>query len=161
MRVRTGSVPATPVAVIPKRSIKQDSARSADGSIVQVIRNEFENSLPVQIVTNLPVQVLGEIGPDRVQVTGRFRPSDSLVVATSSPLLAGTMVKFPEGAGSRGTDATLSGSGGGAPDGGASTGRGSAPKGRSGGAGSNSNSKRARNQQNPPGRQSNNGSAPF
>ena len=33
--------------------------------MVQVIRNEY--------VTNVPVRVLGDIGPERVQITGLFR----------------------------------------------------------------------------------------
>lgn len=165
LRVRTGSIPSTPVAVIPKRSVKQDNPRSSENSVVQVIRNEFESNLPVQIVTNVLVSVLGEAGPDRIQVTGRFRPTDSLVVATSSPLLAGTMVKFPEGTGSRGSDATLSGSNGASgPDAGlhspGSSGRGAAPRTRSS-SGSNSSTRRPRSQPNPPGRQSGDGGPPF
>jgi multidrug efflux pump subunit AcrA (membrane-fusion protein) len=155
LRVRTGTIPTTPLAVIPKRSIKQDSQRSAEGAIVQVIRNEFDNNAPAQIVTNLPVQVLGEVGPDRIQVTGRFRPTDSLVVATSSPLLAGTLVKFPEGAGSHGGGATLNGSSGPASDAGvmppgSSSGRGSTPRTRKGAGSSNSPPRRQQSQPNPP-----------
>ncbi len=63
LRVRTNSIPTTPIALIPKRSIKQDNPRSNENGVVQVIRNEFDNSLPVQIVTNVPVSVLGEVGP--------------------------------------------------------------------------------------------------
>jgi len=167
LRVRTSSIPTMPVAVIPKRAIKQEGSRGAEHSMVQVIRNEFESSLPVQVVTNLTVQVLGDLGPDRAQVTGRFRSTDSLVVATSSPLLAGTLVKFPDGAGSRGSDATLSGSDGGLtqPGSGAGTssGRGTTPRTRSGGAGSSTapTSRRPRSQSNPSGRQAGDGSAPF
>jgi multidrug efflux pump subunit AcrA (membrane-fusion protein) len=162
LRVRTSSVPTTPIAVIPKRSIKQENPRNSEGAIVQVIRNEFESNLPVQIVTNVAVSVLGEVGPDRIQVTGRFRPTDSLVVATSSPLLAGTVVKFPDGAGARGGDGALNGSSGAGLDAGfgqpGTTGRGSKPRTRTGGTGSTSPSRR---QSNPPGRQGQEGSAPF
>jgi len=168
LRVHTNSVPTTPIAVIPKRSLKQENPRSAEGSVAQVIRNEFDNSLAVQVVTNVPVQVLGEVGPDRVQVTGRFRPTDSLVVATSSPLLAGTLVKFPEGAGSRGSDATLSGADSGLGQAGsagrATGGRGTAPRtrsGRNGSATSSSNSRSPRNPPNPPGRQAGEGGPPY
>ncbi len=137
---RASSIPTTPIAVIPKRSIKQEGSRGAETSMVQVIRNEFDSNLPVQVVTNLPVQVLGDVGPDRAQVTGRFRPTDSLVVATSSPLLAGTLVKFPEGTGPRGSEGALIGSDAGLtqPASGAGTlsGRGNVPRTRSGGAGS-------------------------
>jgi multidrug efflux pump subunit AcrA (membrane-fusion protein) len=166
MRVRTSSIPTAPIAVIPKRSLKQENPRSAEASVVQVIRNEFDNSLPVQVVTNLPVQVLGDVGPDRVQITGRFRPTDSLVVATSSPLLAGTLVKFPEGSGSRGSEATLSGSDTGSVQSGAggrsTSGRSTGPRTRSGTAGSStSSSRRPRTQQNPPGRQAGEGGPPY
>ncbi len=167
LRVRTSSIPTTPIAVIPKRSIKQEGSRGGEGSIVQVIRNDFDSNLPVQVVTNLAVQVLGDVGPDRSQVTGRFRPTDSLVVATSSPLLAGTLVKFPEGAG-RGSDGTLSGAdaslaqpGAGA---GTASGRGNTPRTRSGGSGSSasqSGSRRSRSQPNTSGRQPGDGSPPF
>jgi multidrug efflux pump subunit AcrA (membrane-fusion protein) len=166
LRVRTSGIPTTPVAVIPKRSLKQDNPKSAEGAAVQVIRNEFDNNLPVQIVTNLPVQVLGDVGPDRVQVTGRFRPTDSLVVASSSPLLGGTLVKFPEGAAARGSDATFSGASGAGTDNGhgqpgLGSGRGSPPRTRTVGGASNSSSRRPRSQPNPPGRQSGDGGAPF
>jgi biotin carboxyl carrier protein len=164
LRVRTSSIPTTPIAVIAKRSIKQDSPRSAESAVVQVLRNDFDSGVPVQIVTNLPVQVLGEVGPDRIQVTGRFRPTDSLVVATSSPLLAGTMVKFPDGAGSHG-GASANGSNGGPDAGltqpGTASGRGSTPRTRSGTGSSSSSSRRPRSQSNPPARPPGEGAGPF
>jgi hypothetical protein len=98
LRVRPATVPVTPVATVPKRALKQDDARSADGSMVQVIRNEY--------VTNVPVRVLGDTGPERVQITGLFRRSDSLIVSSSVPLLAGTLVRFGEGATNRGIEGT-------------------------------------------------------
>ena len=64
--------------------------------MVQVIRNEY--------VTNVPVRVLGETGPERVQITGLLRRSDSLIVSSSVSLLAGTLVRFGEGTASRGVE---------------------------------------------------------
>ena len=52
---------------------------------MQVIRNEY--------VTDIPVRVLGHPGPERVQVSGLFRPNDALVVSSSVPLLAGTLIR--------------------------------------------------------------------
>jgi hypothetical protein len=57
--------------------------------MVQVIRSEY--------VTNVPVEVLGKVGPERVQITGAFRPTDALIVSTSVPLLPGTLVRFAQG----------------------------------------------------------------
>jgi hypothetical protein len=65
---------------------------------VQVIRNEY--------VTNVPVQVLGGLGPDRVQVSGLFRNTDALIVGSSVPLIPGTLVRFSEGPAARGIEAT-------------------------------------------------------
>ncbi len=96
LRVRSASVPRAPIAVVPKPSIKHDDRDSAGGAMVQVIRNEY--------VVNVPVQILGEVGPERMQITGAFRGADSLVVASSSPLLAGTLVRF--GGGARGVEGT-------------------------------------------------------
>jgi hypothetical protein len=53
---------------------------------VQVIRNEY--------VTDVKVKVLGNPGPDRVQVSGALRPNDALIVSSSVPLLAGTLIRF-------------------------------------------------------------------
>jgi multidrug efflux pump subunit AcrA (membrane-fusion protein) len=93
LRVRPGIVPTTPIAVVPKRALKPDDVRGSEGSMVQVIRNEY--------VTNVPVQVLGEMGPERTQIAGALRESDSLVVASSVALLPGTLIRFGEGAASR------------------------------------------------------------
>jgi hypothetical protein len=66
--------------------------------MVQVIRNEY--------VTNVPVQVLGGLGPDRVQVSGLFRQMDALIVGSTVPLVPGTLVRFDEGPAARGIEAT-------------------------------------------------------
>ncbi len=90
LRVRSVGVPRGPVAVVAKVALKPDD-HDPSGRVVQVIRNEY--------VVNVPVQVLGEIGPERVQITGALRQPDSLVVASSSPLLSGTLVRFETGPG--------------------------------------------------------------
>ncbi|MDR3622567.1 MAG: HlyD family efflux transporter periplasmic adaptor subunit, partial [Paludisphaera borealis] len=94
-RVRSSSLPVTAIATIPKGAVKPVTA-GAEPSQVQVIRNEY--------VTNVPVKVLGKVGPDRLQVAGAFRASDGLIASSSSPLLAGTLVRFGQGgAGVEGT----------------------------------------------------------
>ena len=92
LRVRSANLPITPIATVPKSSIKTtEGAAGASTSLVQVLRNEY--------VTNVPVDVLGKIGPERFQVTGGFRSTDALIVSSSVPLLAGTLVRFAQAAG--------------------------------------------------------------
>jgi multidrug efflux pump subunit AcrA (membrane-fusion protein) len=98
LRARPAGLPFTPIANIPKRALRADDLRGASNSMVQVIRNEY--------VTNVPVHVLGGLGPERVQVSGLFRPGDALVVGSSVPLVPGTLVRFQEGAASRGIEPT-------------------------------------------------------
>ena len=52
-------------------------------------------------VTDIPIRVLGALGPDRLQVSGPFRPSDALIQTTSVPLLAGTFIRFSDAAPAR------------------------------------------------------------
>jgi biotin carboxyl carrier protein len=98
LRVSTTTVPATPIATVAKRAVKPGSARDTDGTMVQVIRNEY--------VTNIPVRVLGDTGPERTQITGLFRRSDALIVSSSIQLLAGTLLRFGEGTAARGIEGT-------------------------------------------------------
>ena len=98
LRARPVGVPAAPIANIAKRSVRPDDLRGPSASMVQVIRNEY--------VTNVPVQVLGGLGPDRVQVSGPFREGDALVVGASVALAPGTLVRFHEGTSTRGIEAT-------------------------------------------------------
>jgi multidrug efflux pump subunit AcrA (membrane-fusion protein) len=88
LRVRSSSLPVTAIAAIPKGAVK--AAAGSDPSQVQVIRNEY--------VVNVPIQILGKLGPDRLQVAGAFRTSDALIASSSSPLIAGTLVRFGQGA---------------------------------------------------------------
>ena len=98
LRVSTTTVPVTPIATVPKRAVKPGSARDKEGTIVQVIRNEY--------VTNVPVVVLGDTGPDRTQITGLFRRADALIVSSSVSLLPGTLIRFGEGTAPRGIEGT-------------------------------------------------------
>jgi membrane fusion protein (multidrug efflux system) len=87
LRVRSATLPITPLATVPKDSIKTtESAGAAPGSFVQVLRNEY--------VTNIPVTVLGKVGAERIQVTGALRSTDALIVSSSVALLPGTLVRF-------------------------------------------------------------------
>ncbi len=93
LRVRSATVPAMPIATIPTRALKPEDSRSGETMMVQVIRNEY--------VTNVPVRVLGDTGPERSQIAGALRASDSLIASSSVPLLPGTLVRFGENAASR------------------------------------------------------------
>jgi multidrug efflux pump subunit AcrA (membrane-fusion protein) len=87
LRVRSATLPITPIATVPKDAVKPaDGGAGAHGQIVQVIRNDY--------VTNVPVQVLGKVGPERVQITGVLRTTDALIASSSVPLLPGTLVRF-------------------------------------------------------------------
>lgn len=82
-QVRNAHLPAEPITNLPDRAVQ----RSSEGrGTVQVIRSGY--------VHDVPVQVLGTIGSERVQVSGPLRPNDSVVVSTSHPLVAGTLVHF-------------------------------------------------------------------
>jgi multidrug efflux pump subunit AcrA (membrane-fusion protein) len=98
LRARPAGLPFTPIANVPKRALRADDLRGASNSMVQVIRNEY--------ITNVPVHVLGGLGPERVQVSGLFRPGDALIVGSSVPLVPGTLVRFNEGVSARGIEPT-------------------------------------------------------
>ena len=92
LRVRSATLPITPLATIPRESVKQaESTTASPASFVQVIRNEY--------VTNIPVDILGKIGPERIQVSGPLRSTDALIVSCSVPLLPGTLVRFAQSPG--------------------------------------------------------------
>jgi multidrug efflux pump subunit AcrA (membrane-fusion protein) len=94
LRVQSATVPSTPIATVPKRSVKAEDPRGGDHMMVQVIRDDY--------VTNVPVRVLGETGTERVQIAGALRASDSLIASTSVALLQGTLVRFGENGASQG-----------------------------------------------------------
>lgn len=85
-RALSPSLPTSTLANIPARALQQPGKGASGGSRVQVIRNEY--------VTTIPVRVLGQPGPERVQVSGLFRPTDALIVSSSVPLVAGTLIRF-------------------------------------------------------------------
>ncbi|WP_165222447.1 efflux RND transporter periplasmic adaptor subunit [Aquisphaera insulae] len=89
LRVRSATLPITPLATIPKDAVKPAEAGASAGSMVQVIRNEY--------VTNIPVQVLGKVSSERVQITGALRTTDALIVSSSVALLPGTLIRFSGG----------------------------------------------------------------
>jgi multidrug efflux pump subunit AcrA (membrane-fusion protein) len=98
LRARPAGVPTAAIAAVPKRALRPDDLRGAASSMVQVIRNEY--------VTNVPVQVLGGVGPERVQVSGLLRETDALIVGSSVPLSPGTLVRFHDGTAGREIEGT-------------------------------------------------------
>lgn len=85
-RVVGAFLPESPVTTVSRRAIR--SAGESVGTL-QIIRNEY--------VVDVPVTILGEVGPDRIQVSGAFREGDAAVVETSVPLAAGTLIRFGAG----------------------------------------------------------------
>ena len=89
LRVRSANLPITPIATVPKESLKAvEGPAGSSASTVQVLRNEY--------MTNVPVDVLGKMGPERLQVSGALRFTDALIVSSSVPLLPGTLVRFAQ-----------------------------------------------------------------
>lgn len=99
-RVLSPDLPVSPIADLPIHALKGDEKSRTKGLdagatvTIQVIRNEY--------VTDVPVRVIGKSSPERVQVTGSLRPSDALIVSSSVPLLAGTLIRFNSGANTSG-----------------------------------------------------------
>jgi multidrug efflux pump subunit AcrA (membrane-fusion protein) len=90
-RVRNPFLPPTPIATVPGRAIQTEpaAAKAKDAPAtyyVQVVRNEH--------VANVPVSVLGEVGPERMQVAGAFRSTDMAIVESSVQLAAGSFIRF-------------------------------------------------------------------
>ncbi len=83
-RVRAPGMPAGPITNVPAIAVHETPGRA--GAFVQVIRAEYVN--------DLPVQVLGESSPERLQVSGAFRQGDVLIVSSSLPLAARTFIRF-------------------------------------------------------------------
>ncbi len=98
LRARPTGVPTTAITAVPRRAVRPDEIRGAAGSMVQVIRNEY--------VTNVPIQVLGGLGNDRIQISGLLRETDVLIIGSSVPLAPGTLVRFAETPGGRGIEGT-------------------------------------------------------
>lgn len=86
-RVQSPVLPDAPLATIPARALKKIEEKTKETTTtVQVIRNEY--------VADVKVRVLGQPGPDRVQITGPLRATDALIVSSNVPLLAGTLIRF-------------------------------------------------------------------
>jgi hypothetical protein len=99
-RVESVTIPTTAIATVPKRAVKPEDPRGGENMMVQVIRDDY--------VTNVAVRVLGDTGPERVQISGALRSSDSLIASTSVALLPGTLIRFGEnGAGATAGDASV------------------------------------------------------
>ena len=92
-RAQSPYLPNAPIAGVPSYSIRKGED---GGDIVQVIRAER--------VTEIPIHVLGAIGPDRSQVSGAFRASDVLIQTSSVPLRAGTFIRFNDTMPARGVE---------------------------------------------------------
>ena len=86
-RAQSPYLPNAPIAGVASYSLLKDEEGNP---IVQVIRAER--------VADVPVRVLGILGPDRTQVSGPFRASDVLIQTTSVPLRAGTFIRFNDAA---------------------------------------------------------------
>lgn len=84
-RALSPAVPTAPLATIPAPALQQPEDETGTPTI-QVIRNEY--------VTTIPVRVLGNPGPERAQITGPMRPTDALIVSSTVPLMAGTLIRF-------------------------------------------------------------------
>jgi biotin carboxyl carrier protein len=92
-RAHSPYLPNAPIAGVPSFSIRKDDSGN---SMVQVIRAER--------VTDVPIKVLGSLGPDRSQISGPFRTSDILIQTSSVPLRAGTFIRFNDGSIPRGVE---------------------------------------------------------
>lgn len=101
-RAVSPDLPVAPIATIPAHALKSDDRAKAPAkgfepgatATAQVIRNEY--------VADVKVRVIGRVGPERLQVSGAFRPTDALIVSSSVPLLAGTLIRFNTGSNSGG-----------------------------------------------------------
>lgn len=84
LRVDSPALPTGPVATIPAPALAKGD--DAANGMVRVLRGEY--------VAEIPVRVLGRPGPDRVQISGPLRPADALIVSSTVPLVAGTLVRL-------------------------------------------------------------------
>ena len=83
-RVRGPFAPLAPITAVPIRALR--TTAGGDDTLVQVVR--FNN------VMDIPVKVIGDIGYDRTQVSGAFLPTDAVIVESSTPMAAGTVIRF-------------------------------------------------------------------
>lgn len=86
--VYSAMIPRLPVAEVPTGTL----GNSDDGGRkVQIVRDG--------IVRDVKIQTLGQIGDDRIFVSGEFGPKDELVVKSSIPLVDGNRLTPRSGAG--------------------------------------------------------------
>ncbi|QDT33204.1 efflux RND transporter periplasmic adaptor subunit [Thalassoglobus polymorphus] len=78
-------VPKFPVAEIQILALKTDTETPDSERMVQVIRDGF--------VRTIPVQVLGQVGQTHIFVSGRFSPNDELIISSSQSLEDGSWVR--------------------------------------------------------------------
>jgi multidrug efflux pump subunit AcrA (membrane-fusion protein) len=95
-RAQSPYLPNAPIAGIPSYSTLKDDAGNP---VVQVVRGER--------VTDVPIRIIGTLGPDRLQVSGPFRASDVLIQSTSVPLRAGTFIRFSDATPGRGVEGVV------------------------------------------------------
>lgn len=75
-------VPRNPVTEVPNSAL----ANGENGSRkVQVVRGD--------VVRDVPVETLGQVGADRVYVSGPFAADDEVIVSLSQPLTDGTQIR--------------------------------------------------------------------
>ena len=82
-RVRGPFAPTQPISTVPTRAVKIIDTETA---ILQVIR--------ANVVLDVAVKVIGDAGFDRTQISGPFLPNDAVIVATTVPMAAGTVIRF-------------------------------------------------------------------
>ena len=82
-RVRGPFAPMQPITAVPTRALRQ--TEGGDG-VVQVLR--FSN------VLDIPVRTIGDAGFERTQVSGAFIATDAVIVESSLPMAAGTVIRF-------------------------------------------------------------------
>ena len=76
-------IPRNPVTEVPNTAV----ANTADGGRrVQVVRDD--------VIRDIPVQILGQIGADKTFVAGAFASTDELIASASKELADGTRVKM-------------------------------------------------------------------
>lgn len=79
-------IPRNPVTEVPNTAV----ANTADGGRrVQVVRDD--------VIRDIPVQILGQIGADKTFVAGAFAERDELIASTSKDLADGTRIKMMAG----------------------------------------------------------------
>lgn len=82
-------IPRYPVAEVPNSAVQNGTDGTRN---VQVVR---EN-----VIRDVPVEIFGSVGADRVHVSGPFAAGDEAVVSSSQPLADGSQIRAIAGLGS-------------------------------------------------------------